>query len=119
MSNLHLSGRITPKSGSDLDTMGELFTNFLQAKNQTLSVTGESVQPMGSSGPVNWLSTAFKTLTLDVTLPGQSFEVCVIARSSPTLLIVPWAMWLDHPIDRHGRLGGGHDGAERGICAAG
>ena len=73
--NLHLSGRITPKSGDDLNTMGELFTNFLHAENQTLSVQGASVQPQGSSGPVSWLSTAFKTLTLDVTLPGQSFEV--------------------------------------------
>ena len=56
--------------------MGELFTNYLHAENQTLSVQGESVQPSGSSGPVSWLRAAFKTLTLDVTLPGQNFTVC-------------------------------------------
>ena len=72
---LHLAGRITPKTGGDLDVMGELFTNFLHGENQTLAVQGESVQPSGSSGPVSWLSTAFKTLTLDVNLPGQTFEV--------------------------------------------
>jgi hypothetical protein len=72
---LHLSGRITPKSGSELDTIGELFTNYLQVKNQTLSVAGSFVQPSGSSGPVSWLSTAFKTLVLEVTLPGQKFDV--------------------------------------------
>ncbi|KAJ7072466.1 hypothetical protein C8F01DRAFT_1299136 [Mycena amicta] len=71
----HLSGRITPKSGSDLDTIGVLFSNFLAGKNQTLSVQGDSVQPSGSSSPVTWLSTAFKTLTLSVTLPGQIFTL--------------------------------------------
>ena len=79
MTNLHLSGRITPKSGDDLDVVGELFTNYLHAENQTLSVQGESVQPSGSSGPVGWLSTAFKTLTLTVTLPGEKFDVCTQA----------------------------------------
>ncbi|KAF7301181.1 hypothetical protein MIND_00682600 [Mycena indigotica] len=71
----HLTGRITPKSGSDLDTIGVLFSNYLAGKNQTLAVSGQSVQPSGSSGPVAWLSAAFKTLTLDVTLPGQTFTV--------------------------------------------
>ncbi|KAI0710861.1 hypothetical protein C8Q76DRAFT_623714 [Earliella scabrosa] len=73
--SLHLSGRITPKSGDDLDVMGELFTNYLHAENQTLTVQGESVQPSGSNGPVSWLSTAFKTLTLEVTLPGDRFDI--------------------------------------------
>ena len=62
VSNLHLSGRITPKSGNDLEVMGELFTNYLHAQNQTLTVQGESVQPTGASAPVGWLSTAFKRL---------------------------------------------------------
>ncbi|KAF7321550.1 hypothetical protein MKEN_00676000 [Mycena kentingensis (nom. inval.)] len=71
----HLSGRITPKSGDELDTIGVLFSNFLAGKNQTLTVQGNTVQPSGSSGPVSWLSTAFKTLTLSVTLPGQTFDI--------------------------------------------
>ncbi|KAI0354382.1 hypothetical protein OH77DRAFT_1404952 [Trametes cingulata] len=72
---LHLSGRMIPQSGNALNTIGVLFSNFLAGKNQSLSVQGESVQPSGSSGPVQWLSTAFKTVTLDVTLPGQTFDI--------------------------------------------
>ena len=86
--NLHLSGRITPKSGDDLDVMGELFTNYLHAENQTLTVQGESVQPSGSNGPVGWLSTAFKTLTLKVTLPGERFDVCCCPKTPAVLCLL-------------------------------
>ncbi|THV03542.1 hypothetical protein K435DRAFT_962414 [Dendrothele bispora CBS 962.96] len=75
VTSTHLAGRIVPQSGSDLEAVGELFTNFLAAKNQTLQVIGESVQPTGSSGTVGWLTTAIQSLTLDVILPGQSFEI--------------------------------------------
>ncbi|GLB37240.1 putative protein of unknown function (DUF3712) [Lyophyllum shimeji] len=71
----HLSGRIQPQSGNDLANLGILFSKFLAGENQTLVTKGESVQPDGSNGPVNWLSTAFKTLSLEVTLPGQKFDV--------------------------------------------
>ncbi|KAJ7594702.1 hypothetical protein C8J56DRAFT_446479 [Mycena floridula] len=71
----HLSGRMIPQSGDDLEVIGELFSKFLAGENQTLTTKGNSVQPDGSDGPVSWLSTAFKTLELDVTLPGQKFEV--------------------------------------------
>lgn len=53
--------------------MGQLFSSYLAGQNQTLSVTGESVDP--GSGTISWLSTAFKTLTINVTLPGQTYEV--------------------------------------------
>lgn len=56
--------------------MGELFSNYLAGQNQTLSVTGESVDP--GSGTIDWLSTAFKTLTINVTLPGQTYEVSTL-----------------------------------------
>ncbi|KAH9835153.1 uncharacterized protein C8Q71DRAFT_764402 [Rhodofomes roseus] len=69
----HFSGRMIPQSGGDLDVVGQLFSNFLAGENQTLSVTGESVDP--GSGIIEWLSTAFKTLTINVTLPGQRYEV--------------------------------------------
>jgi hypothetical protein len=71
----HLTGRIIPQSGSDLDTIGQLFTEYLQADNIALVAKGESVTPTGSSAPVSWLSTAFKTLSLNVILSGQKFEV--------------------------------------------
>ncbi|KAF9562634.1 hypothetical protein CPC08DRAFT_706528 [Agrocybe pediades] len=71
----HLSGRIVPQSGDDLDTIGKLFSQFLSGGNSTLQTVGNSVQPGGSGETVNWLTTAFKTLSLDVTLPGQKFQV--------------------------------------------
>ncbi|TFY74322.1 hypothetical protein EWM64_g9690, partial [Hericium alpestre] len=71
----HLSGRIMPQSGNDLDTIGKLFSGYLAGDNQTLAVRGDSVQPSGSSGPVNWLSTAFKTLELQVVLPGHKYTI--------------------------------------------
>lgn len=71
----HLSGRIQPQSGNDLANLGILFSKFLAGENQTLVTKGESVQPDGSNGPVTWLSAAFKTLSLDVILPGQKFDV--------------------------------------------
>lgn len=70
-----LSGRIVPQSGSDLDTVGKLFTAYLQAQNISLIAKGVSVVPTGSNTPVSWLSTAFKTLSLPVTLMGQKFTV--------------------------------------------
>ncbi|KAF9484474.1 hypothetical protein BDN70DRAFT_872495 [Pholiota conissans] len=75
LTKTHLSGRIVPKSGADLDKTGSLFSHFLNGQNTTLQTTGQSVQPPGSSGAVDWLSTAFKSLTLDVILPGEKFQV--------------------------------------------
>ncbi|KAF9047294.1 hypothetical protein BJ165DRAFT_1464966 [Panaeolus papilionaceus] len=71
----HLSGRIVPQSGDDLQVIGTLFSKFLNGENVTLQTVGDSVVPTGSSTPVQWLSTAFKTLSLDVVLPGQKLQV--------------------------------------------
>ncbi|TFK54041.1 hypothetical protein OE88DRAFT_1732763 [Heliocybe sulcata] len=71
----HLSGRIIPQSGSDLDSIGTLFSRFLAGDNQTLTVRGDSVQPSDSGEPVTWLSDAFKTLELQVVLPGQKYTI--------------------------------------------
>ncbi|TFY72142.1 hypothetical protein EVG20_g865 [Dentipellis fragilis] len=70
----HLSGRMIPQSGGNLDTIGTLFSDYLAGDNQTLSVHGDSVQPSGSA-PVDWLSAAFKTLELQVILPGQKYTI--------------------------------------------
>ncbi|KAH9038716.1 hypothetical protein EDB85DRAFT_2072661 [Lactarius pseudohatsudake] len=74
VTNAHLSGRITHKSGSDLNVVGKLFSQFLAGKNQTLSVQGDSVQPTGT-GAVGWVSSAFKTLMLQVILPGHVYQI--------------------------------------------
>ncbi|KAF4598358.1 hypothetical protein EYR38_006760 [Pleurotus pulmonarius] len=70
---LPLTGRIIPQSGSDLQTIGKLFSGFLAGQNQTLVAKGDFIQPGDSA--VGWLSDAFKTLELSVTLPGQISEV--------------------------------------------
>lgn len=58
-----LAGRIVPQSGGDLNTVGNLFTDYLLAQNISLIAKGVSVVPTGSSSPVSWLSTAFTTVT--------------------------------------------------------
>ena len=75
MNKAHLSGRIAPKSGGELASLGKLFSQFLAGQDQTLSVQGDFVQPSGTAS-VGWLSSAFKTLILQVTLPGQIYQVC-------------------------------------------
>jgi hypothetical protein len=63
-------------SDADRATIGELFSLFLQGINTTLAVTGDSViTPAQPDRPVNWLSTAFRTLTLQVTLPGMVYKI--------------------------------------------
>lgn len=75
ITSTHLTGRIIPQSGTDLNNMGELFSKYLAGENQTLVTKGDTVQPDGSNQPVIWLSDAFKTLSLEVILPGQHFDV--------------------------------------------
>jgi hypothetical protein len=68
--------------------MGTLFSQFLGGEKVTLQTRGDSVQPPGTSGPVDWLSTAFKTLTLDVILPGEKLQVIIILLYCTDLLIL-------------------------------
>ncbi|KAJ9479823.1 hypothetical protein PHBOTO_003303 [Pseudozyma hubeiensis] len=74
--NTVLEGSITAKSGRDLQNTGILFTNFLQGRTQILQTQGRSVVTQANGNqPVNWLSTAFRTLTIDVTLPGKIYQI--------------------------------------------
>ena len=40
-----------------------------------MNIVSDTVQSTGTSGPVTWLSTTFKNLTPDVTLPGKKFDM--------------------------------------------
>ncbi|GAA5937070.1 uncharacterized protein JCM15063_000146 [Sporobolomyces koalae] len=74
--NAQLVGEITRQSGNGLKVLGTLFSNFLQGQNQTLQVTGEEVvSPAQPNSPVDWLSAAFKKLTINVILPGHIYDV--------------------------------------------
>jgi hypothetical protein len=83
LTKAHLSGRITPNSGGELVAIGKLLSQFLTGQNQTLSVQGVFVQPSGTNS-VGWLSSAFKTLTLQVILPG--FTVRLISYQNVSFL---------------------------------
>lgn len=76
VTDAELMGQITRKSGKDLETTGKLFSQYLQGVNQTLQVQGVSViSPAQPNSPVNWLSAAFKTLNLQVILPGMKYQI--------------------------------------------
>lgn len=83
-----LSGRIVPQSGNNLQTIGKLFSGFLAGENQTLSVVGQSVDPCGCGEVVTWLSTAFKSLTLNVILPGQKFMVSDLGHDEHQVVLL-------------------------------
>lgn len=74
--NALLEGLFVPQSGDGIRTTGVLFSEFLQGVNQTLQATGVSVvTPAQPDRPTNWLSAAFKTLTIDVLLPGKIYTI--------------------------------------------
>ncbi|CAD6973942.1 unnamed protein product [Tilletia controversa] len=71
-----LNGFIQQQSGQDLENVGDLFSNFLAGKSQALTIKGINViSPAQPGSPVKWLTAAFKTLNLNVTLPGRQFNV--------------------------------------------
>jgi len=72
-----LHGQITQKKGRiQTNTTGELFSGYLQGKNQTLLIQGDTVVTKENGNkPVQWLSNAFKTLKLSVVLPGHIYKI--------------------------------------------
>ena len=72
-----LHGFITHKSGNaQIEATGKLFSQYLQGKNSELSVKGDSVVTRENGNKaVSWLSKAFKTLTLDLVLPGHIYKI--------------------------------------------
>ncbi|KAG1745592.1 hypothetical protein EDD22DRAFT_786062, partial [Suillus occidentalis] len=95
----HLSGQMIPQTGSGLSTIGKLFSEYLSADNITLNVQGDAVQPPGANGPVTWLSAAFKTLTLDVVLPGRKkFDVSSLTVEESFVLMINRSSNLSHSL---------------------
>ncbi|KAL8277420.1 hypothetical protein RQP46_010142 [Phenoliferia psychrophenolica] len=73
----HFNGTIIHRSdAAGLASLGVLFSQFLAGENSTLQVTGvEVISPAQPDSPVKWLTSAFEKLTLNVTLPGQSYTI--------------------------------------------
>ncbi|KAG0746078.1 hypothetical protein G6F33_006884 [Rhizopus arrhizus] len=69
-SAITMKGRLVPQEpGEGINAITQVFGNYLANKNTTLTVKG--VSGSGPRGEVSWLSTAFKTLTIEnVVLPG-------------------------------------------------
>ncbi|KAF9355180.1 hypothetical protein BGX26_006889 [Mortierella sp. AD094] len=68
LSPLALEGSLTKQtSDSGLKALGDLFNLVLGGGSPALTVQGKSATPAG--GPVSWLSSAFSSLTLNVSLP--------------------------------------------------
>ncbi|WFD49313.1 hypothetical protein GLX27_003993 [Malassezia furfur] len=72
-----LHGFITHKSGNaEIQATGKLFSQYLQGKNSDLRVRGDSVVTRENGNkPVGWLSKAFRSLTLNVVLPGHIYKI--------------------------------------------
>lgn len=66
---------------------GKLITNYLQGKDQTLTVTGISMQPPGTHGDIDWLNKAVKTLRIQTTLPGQTLDVSFMCSRNVLILL--------------------------------
>lgn len=72
-----LHGFITEKKGDRATNItGDMFSRYLQGLNTTLQIRGDNVVTKENGNkPVKWLSDAFKTLTLNVVLPGRIFQI--------------------------------------------
>ncbi len=67
-----LVGRLQPQTTQQgLDVLGNVFTRFVHDQNTLVSVQGQYAGPES----VTWLNNAIKTLTIDVILPSQKFQV--------------------------------------------
>ncbi|CAO3592056.1 unnamed protein product [Absidia cylindrospora] len=77
-SSIAMKGRMVPqKTKHGLDMVGQVFENYLAAKNSLLTVVGDAAN--GPSGPVGWLTKAFKTLKIEnVVLPGPKIKPTLI-----------------------------------------
>lgn len=79
--DLPLTGVIIERTDpAGLESLGAVFSGFLQGQNFPLDVRGDTViSPAQPNSPVTWLSEAFKQLTLNVTLPGKVYNDIISA----------------------------------------
>ncbi|KAK0557527.1 hypothetical protein OC844_005558 [Tilletia horrida] len=72
-----LNGDLVAQSGEDdLNKLGSLFSEFLKGNDQALTIQGVNViSPAQPGSPVKWLTAAFQSLKLNVTLPGRKYNV--------------------------------------------
>ncbi|KAI8071000.1 hypothetical protein BC940DRAFT_365659 [Gongronella butleri] len=88
-SNVNMTGRLIPQTTQEgLDAVTQVFENYLAAKDTLVDVKGVSAS--GPQGQVQWLTNAFKTLTIqNVIMPGP--------KEKPTL--IPSITMLDMQLD--------------------
>ncbi|KAM0789126.1 hypothetical protein ACM66B_003180 [Microbotryomycetes sp. NB124-2] len=87
--NARLTGVIVRRtSEASTQSLSKLFSDFLADRDNVLQVRGQEViSPAQPDSPVDWLSAAFKKLTLNVVLPGQKFDDIISAITIQDLTI--------------------------------
>ncbi|KAF9992742.1 hypothetical protein BGZ80_003570 [Entomortierella chlamydospora] len=83
-SPLSLEGSMTKQTtDAGLEALGKLFNLVLSGGSPALTVQGKSVTP--ASGPVSWLSSAFSSLALNVTLPSIGKQEIITGITMKTM----------------------------------
>ncbi|KAI9255982.1 hypothetical protein BY458DRAFT_558480 [Sporodiniella umbellata] len=95
-SQIAMKGRMIPQTSSEgLAAVTTVFEHYLNASDSLLTVKG--VSGSGPNGPVGWLSTAFKSLSIEnVVLPGPKTKPVLIPSIQMNELTLdftkdPWA----------------------------
>ncbi|KAG0312812.1 hypothetical protein BGZ99_009258 [Dissophora globulifera] len=83
---ISMEGTLTKQtSTAGLDALGDMFRMALSGGTPNLVVKGKSVTP--ASGPVSWLSSAFTTLTLNVSLPSIGKQELITGITIKTMTL--------------------------------
>ncbi|KAF9123909.1 hypothetical protein BGW39_008606 [Mortierella sp. 14UC] len=81
-----MEGTLTKQtSEAGLQALGDMFRLALNGGSPNLIVKGKSVTP--ASGPVSWLSSAFSTLTMNVTLPSLGKQDIITGITLKTMTL--------------------------------
>ncbi|KAI7819239.1 hypothetical protein BC939DRAFT_268343 [Gamsiella multidivaricata] len=81
-----MEGTLTKQtSTAGLNALGDMFRMALNGGSPNLIVKGKSVTP--ASGPVSWLSSAFSTLTMNVTLPSLGKQDIITGITIKTMTL--------------------------------
>ncbi|KAI8872894.1 hypothetical protein GQ42DRAFT_118751 [Ramicandelaber brevisporus] len=68
---MKMSGVLVAHSAQgELDQLSTMLTDFLDGKDTAVTIVGDTVIPPGASSPPSWLTKAFRSLAIPLTLPG-------------------------------------------------
>ncbi|KAF9434666.1 hypothetical protein BGZ76_007638 [Entomortierella beljakovae] len=86
VSPISMAGTLTKQTTEEgLKALGDMFRMALNGDTPNLIVKGKSVTP--ASGPVSWLSSAFSSLTMNVTLPSLGKQDIITGITLKTMTL--------------------------------